>query len=290
MSSYPVLATIGFLTLGILAAWLSNKCFSLDNSGLYVSLFFAPILTYMVVSGQILEFKGFGVEAKFHEIASRKIDLSDTIKNSIAGKKHGTFQAMFGGGSEVAILSIQTIAKAGDSGRSDLAFNIGEQIAASIAQGTFELLVIVDDNKHVLGYFPRHWFLDLMSIADIHTSRGNDPHFDQYDHKSRERKLQKTYLWDILVKPKDRVDGWGKTRVLNTDATYLDAYQALTKESITAIPVVDESSRYVGIIEWKDVESNLFDVLLFPDKKEVDRSNTSNSAEAKRPEAGPTSN
>ncbi|MCK9202459.1 MAG: CBS domain-containing protein [Burkholderiales bacterium] len=273
MSSNPVLATIAFLALGIIAAWLGKKWFGLDNSGLYASLFFAPILVYLVVSGQLKEFKGFGVEATFREIASQKIDLSSRIQGSIAGQKHGMAQALFGGGSDVAVLSTATVIKSGDANRPKLAFEVAEQIAASIAQGTFELLVIVDDNNHVLGYFPRHWFLDLTSMPDVHSSRGNDPSFDQTDTARIERNLRKTYLWDILVDPNGRATTWGKTRVLSTDATYLDAYRALTQESVMAIPVVDGSAKYAGIIRLRDVESKMLGALLPSSEKPISESN-----------------
>jgi hypothetical protein len=273
MSLYPVLATIGFLALGIVAAWLGKKWFGLDNSGLYASLLFAPILAYLVFSGQLQEFKGFGIEAKFREIASQKIDISSRIQDSIAGQKHGTLQALMGGGSDVAVLSTTTVTKFGDAARPTLAFGIAEQIAASMAQGSFELLVIVDDNSRVLGYFPRHWFLDLTSMPDIHSSRGNDPSFDQMDTKRIERNLRKTYLWDILVNPKGRATTWGKTRVLSTDSTYLDAYRVLTQQSTMAMPVVDSSAKYAGIIRLKDVESKLFGALLTSGEQSKSESN-----------------
>lgn len=262
MSSHPILATIFLAAIGMITARLGKKWLNLESSSLYISLFFSPIIFYLLLSGALNEFKGFGIEAKFREIALQKIDPNIRIHDSIAERKDDVRHALFGGGSNSAILKANTATDLNDRDRLKLAFEVGEQISASIAQGSFELLILVNESNHVLGHFQRHWFIDLMSIPDIHASRGSDPKFDQTDTERIERNLRKTYLWEIIANPQERVDTWGSKQVLSTDTTYLDAYRVLTQESASAMPVIDSSSRYAGIVRAEDIRNKIFEAIL----------------------------
>lgn len=266
MITSAIFGTLGFLVLGLLAAWIGKKLLDLDSPVVYGSLFFAPIFAYVVFSGQLQEFKGPGFEAKFREIANKKIEVRAPIQEALGGKKHGEMQALFAGGSDIAVLDVEELAKRGEAGVFPIAFQLGEQIAASLSQGTFEMLIALDGKKRVVAYLPKHWFLDLLALPDIHTSRGNDPDFDQTNKVVIERALRKTYLWDILVRP-ERVKEWGKTKVISNDASYIQAYQALSNENLTAMPVVDSSGTYVGILRLRDAKKKLIGALIDPEYK-----------------------
>lgn len=246
-----------FLGIGILGVAIANRLLKLDNSALFGSLFFAPIIAYLVFSGQLTEVKGFGVEAKFREVAAKKIEIkAGSIDPVLGGKKHGELQSFFAGGSDVVVLNAEEAAKFAQN-LVPIAFRVAEQISVNLLQGKFELLVVVDGQGVLIGSFPKSWFLDIPAIPDVHVSRGNDREFDQTDEKRMRRNLSKTLLWDILLNPRGRTKEWGVSVFIRDTSSQIDALRELNRTRVDALPVVDAGGKYRGIVRRADLETAL---------------------------------
>lgn len=262
MSWFAFLMAILFLAIGFICAFFAHKVLKINNSALFSSLFFAPILAYMVFSGQIAEFKGFGIEAKLRDASKKKIEIKvGTISNLLSGTNYGELQSFLSGGSEVVLLNSNQASKHSKNPWR-LAFSIAEQISVNLLQGKFELLVVVDGQRRVIGSFAKHWFMDIPSIPDVHVSRGNDKDFDQTDEKRIKSNLSKTLLWDILLKPLERTKEWGLTATISKSATQINALRELNRHSIDALPVVDGDGKYQGIVRRSDIETAILDPLM----------------------------
>jgi CBS domain-containing protein len=254
--------TFIFSAVGLTAAWLAQKVLKIENSTLFGSLFFAPILAYFVFSGQISEVKGFGMEVKFREVATKKIEIkAESILPALSGKKHGELQSFFAGGSEVVVLNADKAEKYRENPL-PLAFRIAEQISANLLQGKFELLVVVDDQDRLIGTFAKSWFMDIPSIPDVHVSRGHDRDFDQTDEKRIRRNLSKTLLWDILLAPRERTKNWGSSVTIKETASQLETFRTLIQHRVEALPVVNAEGKYKGIIRQSDIAVALLEPLL----------------------------
>ena len=79
-----ILITLSFCILGFLSIWIAKNSLGLEEETTYIAFLIFPILIYMVVSGRIVEFKAFGTEAKFSELAQKTIEPTlETIEASI---------------------------------------------------------------------------------------------------------------------------------------------------------------------------------------------------------------
>jgi hypothetical protein len=251
-----------FLGIALLGVALASRVLKVDNSTVFGSLFFAPIIAYLVFSGQLSEFKGFGVEAKLREVGSSPIKLvSGTIEPSLRGTKHGEARTFLGGGSAVVVLDVDEATKY-SADPLPLAFRVAEEISANLLQGQFELLVAVDRQGVLLGSLRKSWFLDILSIPDVHISRANDPDYEYSDKKRMRQHLGKTLLWDILLKPQERTKDWGLTASIRRSSTQIDALRELYRHRAEALPVVDTDGKYQGIVRRADLESALIEPLL----------------------------
>ena len=197
----PYFVTFIFVIIGLILAGIAKKAFSIDNGPLFASLIFAPIVAYLVLSGQLLEFKGFGIEAKFRDVAAQFVEIespniaiitptSDSIKELSEKAKTNAF---FGIGSEIVLLQTPINEEQKKFGFREV-FQVAHQIYPSLLQGIFQFLIVLDESDRVLGYFGKEFFYDLLRIEMEQTIRGKRTEFQKEMVKEQ---LQQTQLWDI---------------------------------------------------------------------------------------------
>lgn len=253
--------TFGFVGVGLLLAGVAKKWFSIDNGPLFASLMFSPIIVYLVLSGQLLEFKGLGLEAKFREVATQRVKTtslntttitlsSDSIPEST---RRAEVRAFFGIGSEVVLLEADVSSTDRSIGVRDV-FSVAHKIYPSLLQGNFQYLVILDESDRVLGYFRKEFFFDILRIEIEQTIRGRR---EAYQEARVEEQLQQTQLWDIVSNPRLRAETWGIKETVHVNTTTLEALQILTEVGLEAIVVVDGEGKYRGVVKRSDIVSDL---------------------------------
>lgn len=257
----PYIITFIFVVLGLLLAGAAKKWFSIDNGALFASLIFAPIVAYLILSGQLLEFKGFGLEAKFLEAAAKSVKTSpvktttisptsDSIKDLTEKSKVKSF---FGIGSEVVLLKVpENREKTKVSARE--VFQVAHQIYPSLLQGIFQFLVVLDESDRVLGYFEKEFFFDILRIEIEQTIRGKRT---EYQKERVEEQLQQTQLWDIVENPRMRAGTWGVKETIRINTSNLEALRTMREKNLCAIVVVDGQGKYKGIVKLNDIVSDL---------------------------------
>lgn len=68
------LLTILFCASGFLAIWIAKKQVGMQQEIAFVAFLILPILIYVIVAGRLLEFKAFGAEAKFADVAKQSVE------------------------------------------------------------------------------------------------------------------------------------------------------------------------------------------------------------------------
>jgi len=202
-----------FPILGIALLYYCTRVLKLEVKidGAFILAFVAtPLVGYLVFSGQLTEFKGMGLEAKFRDLAVLDVDVKKAVE--VTGKEHGDSKTYYSGGSPVVEIKVEKLGGS-ESEVMEYAYYRGMEIAANIQQGVFQGVIVTDSNK-VVGAIPRSYFLDLLGIGCLHTSAKRSTECQQPSERNSvvpdltQQQLKRTYLWDILELPKDRAEDW----------------------------------------------------------------------------------
>ncbi|GCL62575.1 CBS domain-containing protein [Pseudaquabacterium pictum] len=250
-----LLATAVSLMVGLTLAWWCDRKLKSDSGALLVAVIFAPTVLYLGLSGRLVEFKGLGVEAKFQSVASQAVNPTGNIKpvspsasaiQSVAQAK--TFMGM---GSQVVLLT----APAEDREIKAHQVNpVARSIYPGLLDGTFEMLVVLDSETKVLGYFHKQYFFDLLRIELEQMMRGDR---SEYDYKRVYQQLEQTQLWDLVAYPKARAENEGRQLKIKTTTSNAEALSMLDASGAESAVVIDASGKYAGIIRRSDIVSTL---------------------------------
>ncbi len=128
------------------------------------------------------------------------------------------------------------------------------QIYPSLIQGTLQFVVIIDNFNRILGYFEKEFFYDLLRIEIEQILRGKR---EKYEIDKVIEQLQQTNLWSIVQYPKIKANDWGLKKTIRSSASNIEALKLIDKENQYAIVVVDDESRYNGIVKQNEIVSEI---------------------------------
>ena len=138
---------------------------------------------------------------------------------------------------------------------------IARSIYPGLLDGSFEMLVVLDKDSKVLGYFHKQYFFDLLRIELEQVIRGD--RFD-YDYKRVYQQLEQTQLWDLVAYPTVRAESEGRQLRIPTTTSNADALAKLDVAAADSAVVVDAAGKYAGIIRRSDIVSALLGALVKP--------------------------
>jgi hypothetical protein len=246
------------LAAGLGIAFICARYLKVNAGVLLVSALFAPAVLFLGLSGRLVEFKGLGLEAKFQEAAARPIiptSVNPSSPSASAIEQLSGAKAYFGIGSQVVILEAPTADVPISRQR---VLDVAVQIYPGLLQGNFELLVVLDSSKKVLGYFRREFFFDLFRIELEQTIRGARQKFDS---ERVGEQLEQTQLWDIVEYPRMRAESWGSKLFIPLNDSNARALVKLTSANQEAAVVVGAEGTYAGIVRRSDIVSELLTAL-----------------------------
>lgn len=263
--SWPdILVAISLLFLGILMVTLFSRYLQSNSPVLFLGGLFAPSLIYLAIIGNLLEFRGLGFEAKFHRAAVQQIEIPDGVKgvdpsasSSTNIRQKSTVWAIFGIGSPVVFVTAPE--KERTISVEDV-YATAMKIYPGLLDGTFELLVVLDEWDRPFGYFPKSFFADLLRIELTHVKRSNTRP-SNWDERLK-AELEQTLLWDILASPRARASDWGITKTARLSDSNHEALSVMVSNGLDTIVVVDEDGKYAGILRRNDIISKLVVFLL----------------------------
>ena len=247
--SWPdIIVAISLLLLGILMVAMFSRYLQSNSPALFLAGLFAPSLIYLAITGNLLEFRGLGFEAKFHRAAVQRVEIPDGVKrvdpsasSSHDIKQASTARAVFGIGSPVVFVTASEKEKTISVGD---VYATAMKIYPGLLDGTFELLVVLDEWDRPFGYFPKSFFADLLRIELTHVKRSADPPSNW--QKSLKAELEQTLLWDILTSPRRRASDWGITKTARLSDSNHEALSVMVSNGLDTIVVVDDDRKYAG--------------------------------------------
>jgi len=246
------------LAAGLGIVFICARYLKVDAGVLLVGALFAPAVLFLGLSGRLVEFKGLGLEAKFQQAAARPIvptSVKPSSPSASAIQRRSGANAYLGIGSQVVLLE----APSADIPISrQRVLDVAVQIYPGLLQGNFEVLVIVDSSKKVLGYFRREFFFDLLRIELEQTIRGAR---QQFDSKRVGEQLEQTQLWDVVEYPRMRAESWGSKVFIPPTDSNASALAKLTLANQEAAVVADAKGAYAGIVRRSDIVSELLAAL-----------------------------
>lgn len=246
---------------GFALVWISKRFLSVSSWSVFLPLFFAPFLVYLIMSGHLSEFRGVGFEARFKTAVNDPIKtapLKAAIPKALIAPDEDRMRLMafVGEGSEAFLLKSSD--GLGDAKTSAKALLYGKNIYDSLLEGRMEVLVIVDGDDRVVGYYDRNHFLDLLRIefeqlneTGLTQEQINEPVI---------KKLKNTNLWHIVAFPVKRCSSdealCKKVTALENES-YLTVLELMQKEGLRTVVVADRQHRYKGLVRRNDIMDEL---------------------------------
>jgi hypothetical protein len=246
------------LCVGLALVSFVSKRLKLDSGALLVAILFAPAILYLGLSGRLVEFKGLGLEAKFQAIAARQVSSSAKVSPIApsASEVRGVEEAksLLGMGANVVFVSDKDRADKRVMGQEVAPY--ARRIVPGLLDGSFEVLVVIDEKQKVLGYFPRTHFLDLLRIVVDPISRGSVEK-SGVDYLGIYDALMQTKLWDIIEYPRIRADNEGQYLLVESDSTNAQALSKMNQARQEVAVLVDGKGIYAGIVRRSDIVAEL---------------------------------
>ena len=265
---WAIFITFSFVAAGFGLAIAAKYYFQVDNSGLSASLLVVPFAIYLLASGKIEQFEGYGIKATFQALASTAISQSGVGSDLIAPEQPSleaitelerALVQLSGAPSIVFIRAGQKLSP-GDRAAKALLIKNGLQ------SGVLSFVVVIDDKGRPLGYFEPHAFLDLIPLQLEFT---HYPDAGDYDEKSMYRAMMQTTFWDIVEDPETRAEGWGNHLFISPDETLSGAFGKLHNAKQSGAVVTDQRGEYRGFVTLDAIRDELFLRLLQAANNEI---------------------
>lgn len=247
----------GFVLAGLGLSIFAKRRYDIDNSGLFVSLLIVPFAIYLLASGRIAQFEGFGIKARFAELASTEIVQSKVGSISISPERPSwesvedveTALVQFSGSDSIVLVKTGTTLSTEDRIAKGLLIKNG------LLSGSLRFVVIIDEKGRPSGYFHPHTFLDLVHLQ-FEFSHYEDAGKPDRDGLIRAMKQTK-FFWDIMLKPEVRAEDWGEKLFVPINETLLGAFETLSEENARGAIVTDQQGKYRGYVMLSDLSKEL---------------------------------
>ncbi|QWG13344.1 hypothetical protein KMZ29_00905 [Bradyrhizobium sediminis] len=260
--------TVAALILtGFALVWLSKYARLGLGEASKTTVILAPLIAFLFLSGAISEFEGLGLKAKFRDL--RDFSAKTTIDAAIALKLATTSeQATTGDFLNEAIWGfcrpyyVLTDSSARNKEKPDqldkqAVLHIATAIRNSIVCGRFSALVVVDNDRRPVGFFPRDQFLELLRIVLVGYG---DAHIDS---EAAFRQVAGSELGVILQNPviRARSDEASHNTVPGSEDIE-SVYKKMIADNFAIAMITDRLSRFDGIITRAAIEGKIIERLL----------------------------
>lgn len=234
-----ILLTLVFCASGFLAIWVAKSRLEMKEEAVYIAFLLLPLLIYLIAAGRLLEFKAFGAEAKFADIAKQSVEVTlNTIEPSVLDTeivaKEGVkeLQKIKDTLDETKPITLTLVLGRHNYDRSAL-----EKYIETLSQcPTFKGMVILNSSGTFSSYFPPR------TISAILRS----PDGDEFVQNIKEQRAERLQHYPGAVK-----------RALTKKSTNLDALNEMTSLNLDALIVLNEEGKLSGVIERQQLISKL---------------------------------
>lgn len=277
MDVLTLLTTVSLVIVGLLAGWVAKHFLNLTNAAALVAVLVLPTFFLLLLRGDIAQFGIPGVlqatiaqagNAPVTADAVAKVDagspesrdgpgsrLLDTrdLVGTDAAEIDQRRAAYFGQATNVLLIREEQWRQMTPAERSTRAILIAIVIYNSMIAGSFDALVVTDDENRPIGVFERDYFLDLLRIPLEVTHLSGDLASFNPTNQQIVAGVQQSNLFTILRHPARRADIAGNKAWVAPDTSRLEAMQTMIENRFELLVVVDEKGSYLGIVTLKDL-------------------------------------
>jgi hypothetical protein len=253
---WAIAITFGFVVAGFVLAIAAKRYFEVDNSGLSISLLVVPFAIYLLASGKIEQFEGFGINTSFQVLANTEISESKIGTGLILPEKPSIDaitemeQALVQLSGSDNVVFIRAEQKLSPSDRVAKALLIKN----GLLSGKLRFVIVIDGKGRPLGYFYPHNFLDLIHLQ---FEFAHYPDAGEPDEASMYRAMMQTIYWDIIENPEMRAETWGEKLFISPSETLAGAFQTLHKAKAVGAIVTNQRGEYRGFVMLNEIMEEL---------------------------------
>jgi len=232
------LFSLFFLAMGFIIVWFSKKYIPLDNNAVYIFLFLAPAIFYLLFSGRIIELKGGGFEARFKSIAEHSFQIpNDPIPENyvvnVIKKGPDYLEEIIPKLSDSKVIFL-TIVVFDEPYK--VTYSLGDMLGyikkLSNYKG-FRFVVFVDSDEKLLAFVPKNAMHQLLETPNLGNYLIDD--------------INKGYKEELLKYPY-----FGKNAI-KLPTTYLKALKEMIDGEVDALVIVDDNNKPRRIIERNEI-------------------------------------
>jgi hypothetical protein len=264
-----ILLTIFLICLGLLLLWLADRLRIGLGEVSRAAILVLPALLYLLFSGSIQKFAGFGLEATFQAIAEGPVvqvalasDLmqSDEAVNSPAFEQefvrqecrpyyvlqNGSFPSSNFTAEDEA--RVKTVARA---------------VQRSLLCGTLRGLVLVDDGQHPKSFIPASTLSELLQVRLVAPNSILVPGLTPLSTQAFADVIT-TQFGRVLTHPDTAASHFGQLVVVQNSATIAQAFKSLIDARADVAMIIDGGGRFVGVVARSTIEQWVVGQLLSP--------------------------
>lgn len=252
------IASIIFLLIGILVAWIGGKQLKIAEGTGLLALILMPFVAYLVFSGSLESFKGGGLEWKLRTVVTnpasgstiKGVFRTDDLVEKVLQADDTALNAFFGIPVEAIVINTRKWSQLSEAGRKQMAMRTGEVIYQSLLAGSFKCLIVVDGEDRPVGVFDRATFLDLLRVPyTLYPVSGPDTSASATP-ATVQQMIQQTETWIILMNPEVRALASGNKAVLSNDTSRLQALKTMSAQNWQAAVLTNPLGKLEGVV-WR---------------------------------------
>ncbi len=255
---------VALILTGFALVWLAKYARLGLGEASRTTVILAPLIAFLFLSGKISEFEGLGWKAKFRNLGAESVikaaRTSDLATTSEQANPDDFFNEAYWGFCRPYYLLTDRSAKSKvkpDELDKRAVAHIATAIRTSIVCGRFAALIIVDDDRRPVGFFPRDQFLELLRIVLV--GYGDV----QIDGDAVFRQVAGSELGVILMNPVVRAksDEASHNTVAGTEDIE-SVYKKMNAANAGIALITDRLGRFDGIITRGAIEGRIIEGLL----------------------------
>jgi hypothetical protein len=225
------------------------------------SIILLPLLAYLIATGKVGEFEGFGLKAKFAVIASSKIvepaRLADLVISSDESNNPNFLVDMINRPCRpYYVIRDKFLPELPSEEEKQIIKHIAQQIRRSLLCGAFKALVVVDDRLHPIGIIEADALQEILRVKltarnILLVSPGisvisSDPFSE----------IIATELGLALTNPRFQAESdLAKRVIVNSDASVEQTYNDILAAAANVAAITDRRGRFLGIVTRDAIQS-----------------------------------
>lgn len=216
------------------------------------SLVALPAIAYLLTTGIVSDFEGFGITAKFRVLSEKPvvevISASElVITDELADDPNFFRDSYFQACRPYYVLREDSVPQSNTGEFDDFAVRLAISIRSSIICGELEALVVLDSRNKVLGFFRPNFFYELLRIPLETYNTGIDESKDS-DFGIADRVLN-TELGPVLSHPVVRAESADAKRIfLSTQANLIESLATLRDSNSNVALLTNSAGEFRGIV------------------------------------------